>query len=425
MSKMVYTSVREVGDGRDQAKRSRRVKKPTAATSAADLRFSLSEGGIGKNLTLLLVFMSALLLAGCSSSGEQQTPPAVDPAELEAFADTFFPAKMEELHIPGVAFIFVENGEVVFAKGYGYADLYKRIPMSADTTVMRIGSVSKVFVATAVMQLVEQGKLDLDADINQYLTTFQMEDSFDEPVTLAQLLTHTAGFEDPPYVSNTDPALVRPLGPYLAESMPARNDPPGATFRYSSHGFALAAYVVEEVSGQPFDQYVAEHIMRPLGMTRSGYLLSPPLPEGLAVGYSYQYETQIPQPVDYDSDYPGASIVSTAADMARFMLAHLQDGCYEGACILQPETAAEMHRSRADTPYEGQRVTYGFTEGIENGQRLLGHSGAIRGFGSIMDLLPEHNMGYFFSFNEECYQTSACDLIPAFREQFLERFISQ
>ncbi len=374
-------------------------------------------------LALLLTF--ALLLTSCGSEAEQGTTPIVDPEELEAFADSFFAAQMEELRIPGVAFIFVEGGEVVLAKGYGYSDLEKRTPMSADTTVMRIGSISKVFVATAVMQLVEQGTLDLDADINQYLTTFQIEDAFDEPVTLAQLLTHTAGFEDPPYVSNTDPALVEPLGPYLAKTMSARTDAPGETFRYSNHGFALAAYVVEEVSGQPFDQYVAEHIMRPLGMAQTGYLLSPPLPEGLAVGYAYQEGTQVPQPVDYDNDYPGGSIVSTAADMARFMRAHLQDGCYQDVCILQPETEAEMQRRQVDTPYEGQAVTYGFTEGTQDGQRLLGHSGAIRGFGSIMDLLPEHDMGYFFSFNEECYATSACGIISAFREQFLERFLSE
>jgi CubicO group peptidase (beta-lactamase class C family) len=383
------------------------VKERGAVGSATRRRLPSSGRPLRWNPASALLLTFALLPTSCGSAAEQGTPPIVDPAELEAFADSFFAAKMEELRIPGVAFIFVEGGEVVLAKGYGYADLEKRTPMSADTTVMRIGSVSKVFVATAAMQLVEQGRLDLDADINQYLTTF-----------------HTAGFEDPPYVSNTDPALARPLGPYLAETMSARTDAPGATYRYSNHGFALAAYVVEEVSGQPFDQYVAEHIMRPLGMAKSGYLLSPPLPEGLAMGYSYQDGAQVPQPVDYDSDYPGGSIVSTGADMARFMLAHLQDGCYQGACILRPETEAEMHRSRAETPYEGQRVTYGFTEGTKDGQRLLGHSGAIRGFGSIMDLLPEHNMGYFFSFNEECYATSACDIIPAFREQFLERFLS-
>jgi CubicO group peptidase (beta-lactamase class C family) len=115
-------------------------------------------------------------------------------------------------------------------------------------------------------------------------------------------------------------------------------------------------------------------------------------------------------------------MVSTATDMARFMLAHLQDGCVEGACILQPDTLAEMQRRQADTPYEGQAVTYGFTEAHKEGQRLIGHTGAIRGFGSSLDLLPAHGVGYFMSFNEECYMTEACKIISRFREAFVKRF---
>jgi CubicO group peptidase (beta-lactamase class C family) len=375
---------------------------------------------IKATVTLLLVL--GLLLAACGPAEQATGPVVIDRGELEAFADRFFPAQMKKLHIPGVSFILVQNGKIVLAKGYGDADLETESPISPDTTVMRIGSISKLFVATAVMQLVEQGKLDLDTDINQYLAAFQLEDTFDEPVTLAHLLTHTAGFEDPPYESHTDPALVEPLGAYLAESMPPRTDPPGETHRYSNHGYALAAYVVEQVSGLPFDQYVSDQILQPLGMSQSGYLLGPPLLDNMAVGYFYEDRTQVPQPVDYDNDYPGGSLVSTAADMAKFMLAHLNEGCREKGCILQPSTLAEMHRQQAQTPYEGQAVTYGFVEAHQDGQRLLGHSGAIRGFGNSLNLLPEHSLGYFFSFNEECYQTSACEIISAFREQFLKRF---
>jgi CubicO group peptidase (beta-lactamase class C family) len=370
--------------------------------------------------TLLLVL--GLLLAACGPAEQVTGPVTLDREELEAFADRFFPAQMTKLKIPGVSFVLVQDGEILLAKGYGEADLETETPISADTTVMRIGSISKLFVATAVMQLVEEGKVELDADINQYLTAFQLEDGFSEPVTLAQLLTHTAGYEDPPYESYTDPGAVQRLGAYLAESMPLRSDPPGTVQRYSNHGYALAAYVVEEVSGQPFDQYVLEQILKPLGMSSSGYLLGPPLPDEMATGYFYEKRTQVPQPMDYDNDYPGGSMVSTAADMARFMLAHLEGGCYEGACILQPDTLAEMHRQQAQTPYEGQAVTYGFVEARQEGQQLLGHSGAIRGFGASLNLLPEHNLGYFFSFNEECYLTSACEIVPEFRKQFLERF---
>jgi len=149
-----------------------------------------------------------------------------------------------------------------------------------------------------------------------------------------------------------------------------------------------------------------------------------PLPEKLATGYFYQDGVQVPQPVDYVKDYPSGSIVSTAEDMSHFMLAHLQDGCYQGSCVLQASTVAEMHQRRAKTPYEGQSVALGFVEGLQGGQRLLGHSGAISGFGSILDLLPAHDLGYLFSFNEECWQTSACEIISAFGTQLLERFFS-
>jgi hypothetical protein len=115
-------------------------------------------------------------------------------------------------------------------------------------------------------------------------------------------------------------------------------------------------------------------------------------------------------------------MVSTASDMAKFMMAHLGEGCYREVCILQAATIAEMHRRRTSTPYESQAMTYGFIEGLLNGQRLIGHSGAIRGFGSILDMLTEHDCGYFFSFNLECLDSSACQIIPGFRQRFLDRF---
>jgi CubicO group peptidase (beta-lactamase class C family) len=370
----------------------------------------------------VVMLSMVLLLLACQPAQETAEPVVIDPVELQTFADAFFAEQLENLNIPGLVFVFVQGGEVVYAQGYGYADLEREIPMDADASVVRIGSISKPFVATAVMQLVEQGKLDLHTDVDRYLKTFALEDTYSEPVTLAHLLTHRAGFEDPPYTSNTDPELVEPLGPYLAAKMPPRSHPPGKEHIYSNYGYALAALIVEEVSGMPFDQYVKKNIFQPLDMDRSHYLLTPPLPEGMATGYAYRDGVQVPQPMDYDDDYPGGSIVSTAEEMAHFILAHLQDGCYEGACILQAETLAEMQQQQAKTPYEGQHVTYGFVEGTFDEVRLLGHSGAIRGFGSSLDLLPEHDMGYFFSFNEECYETSACKIVPGFRAQFLERF---
>ena len=387
---------------------------------------SKSDQALGISRTLLYCMIAASLI-GCATQGNVTSVPtsdervAIDPGELEAFADSFFPEQMNELHTPGLALVVVQDGVVLLAKGYGSANLEEDIPFDIDETVVRIASISKLFVATAVMQLVEQGKLDLHADVNGYLgdSAFQVDDSYPEPVTLAHLLTHTSGYGESAE-SSADPATIPPLDEYLAEHMPPRLAPPGESWRYSGHGNAVAALVVEEVSGLPFDQYVSQNILQPLDMDQSRYLLSPPLPDKLAVGYVYRDGGYTPQPIEYYGDYPGASLVSTAADMAKFMIAHLQEGCYQDTCILQPTTIAEMHQRQAATPYGGH--TYGFTEGIKNGQRLIGHSGAIYGFGNILDLLPEHDLGYFFSFNLECMDSSACDIIPTFRQQFLDRF---
>ena len=371
-----------------------------------------------------IILLVSFLLSACQPVRTRTEPVVIDRNELQNFADAFFTEQLQALHIPGVVVIFVQKGEVIFAKGYGYANLEQATPLDPDSSIVRIGSISKPFVATAVMQLVEQGKLDLHADVNQYLTAFQLKDNFPEPVTLAQLLTHTSGFEDPPYVSNTDPQQVQPLREYLAAALLARTHRPGEVYSYSSCGYDLAALIVEEVSGVPFDQYVAQNIFKPLGMTHSRYVQSPPLPENMATGYFYQGSVQIPQPVDYDSGYPSGSIVSTADDMGRFLLAQLQQGCYDNVCILKPETIAQMHQPQAATPYQGQNATFGFVERDSDEVRLIGHSGAIRGFGSILHFFPEHDLGFFFAFNEECLQTSACDIIPAFRTQFLARFLN-
>ena len=378
-----------------------------------------------RNQKGVVILAIALLLSACQAYRKPVEPVVIDPVELRVFADTFFAAQMETLHIPGLTFIFVQGGRVVYAKGYGYANLENASPINTDTSLMRIGSVSKPFVATAVMQLVEQGKLDLDSDINQYLRGFQLESTRGEAVTLAHLLTHRGGFVDPAYAAHTDPQQVQPLGAFLAANMPPLTNAPGEVFSYSNYGYALAGLIVENVSGIPFDQYVADHIFSPLGMTRSHYLLAPALPGEMVSGYWYRDGAYIPQPMDYDDDYPGGSIVSTAEEMSHFILAQLGDGCYQGACILKASTLAEMQQRQGETPYEGQHVTFGFVEGILDGQRLLGHSGACRGFGSSLDMLPEHNAGYFFSFNAECSETSACQMVTEFREQFLERFLQE
>jgi CubicO group peptidase (beta-lactamase class C family) len=333
------------------------------------------------------------------SAPDQQGP--TDPQELEAFLDAFFAEQMEAVHIPGAVFILVKDGETFFTKGYGLADLESQRPVIPDETLFRVGSISKLFTATAIMQLVEQGRLNLDQDVNNYLDDFQLPDDYPNPVTVANLLTHTGGFDE--RLTGTgvrNPSELTPLGQYLADNMPPRVMPPDDTISYSNHGYALAGYLVEEISGMSFDQYIEENVLRPLDMNHSGFRqpLRPDLASDLAVGYVYTTDYQV-MPVEYLNIAPAGSLYATATDMAHFMMAHLQNGRYEDTRILEAETAQEMHQQQFTHHPQLAGWTYGFHEHIENGQRAIAHGGDVTGFSSLLFLLPEQNLGFFVSFN--------------------------
>src|SRR5215216_6575705 len=217
----------------------------------------------------------------------QQQGPA-DPAELEAFLDEELGREMDQHHIAGAAVSVVKDGELFFAKGYGAADLENGIPVDPEQTTFRIGSVTKLFTWTAVMQLAEQGKPDLDEDINTYLD-FRIPDTYPQPITLKHLLTHTAGFETRYFeVAALDADDQLPTREWLVSHMPARVRPSGEYAAYSNYGTSLAGYIVARVSGEPYDQYIQEHILNPLGMVHS--TAQSPIPPNLrahsSVGYT-------------------------------------------------------------------------------------------------------------------------------------------
>src|SRR5215216_2716148 len=203
-----------------------------------------------------------------STAPSQQQGPT-DPAEMKVFLDKELGREMEKHHIAGAAVSVVKDGKVFFAKGYGSADLENGIPVDPEQTSFRIGSVTKLFTWTAVMQLAEQGKPDLDEDINTYLD-FRIPDTYPQPITLKHLLTHTAGFETRYFeVAALDADDQLPTREWLVSHMPARVRPSGEYAAYSNYGTSLAGYIVARVSGEPYDQYIQEHILNPLGMVHS------------------------------------------------------------------------------------------------------------------------------------------------------------
>jgi CubicO group peptidase (beta-lactamase class C family) len=330
--------------------------------------------------------------------------------EMEAFVDGFMDSQMKSGPVAGAVVVVVKDGQVFFQKGYGYEDTQKRVPVDPAQTLFRPGSVSKLFTWTAVMQLVEQGKIDLDADVNTYLKDFKVDATFPGPVTMRNLLTHTAGFEDGGvgYLFASKIEDVLPLSEWLAAHQPERVRPAttdfsdGTNASYSNWGTALAGYIVELVSGQPFDDYIAEHIFKPLGMERSTF--GEPLPETLAPrmsgGYTFEAGAFKEQGFEFiHSIGPAGALTATGADMARFMLAHLQNGTLGDGQILKPETAQLMH-SRVMSPdpaLNGHAL--GFYETYINGHRIIGHGGDTQYFHSVLSLMPATGIGLFASVN--------------------------
>ncbi|MDQ3712727.1 MAG: beta-lactamase family protein [Acidobacteriota bacterium] len=319
-------------------------------------------------------------------------------ADVEAFFDGIVPLQLAREDIAGATVIIVKDGKVFFSRGYGYSDVEKKKPVLPGETLFRPGSVSKLFTWTAVMQLVEQGKLDLDRDVNDYLD-FKIPDAFGQPITLKNIMTHTPGFEEQIKDLFTTNSENLKLGEYLKTHIPARIYPPGTVPAYSNYATALAGYIVERVSGRPFNEYIEENIFKPLGMTHSTFVQ--PLPPALAPNMSngYQLASDEPQPFEVVNAFPAGSLSSTSEDMARFMLAHLQEGQLGDVRILRPETARLMHSRLFALDPAANAMAYGFYEESRNGHRIIGHAGDTVYFHSDLHLIPDAGVGFFISYN--------------------------
>jgi CubicO group peptidase (beta-lactamase class C family) len=346
----------------------------------------------------------------------------IDPEDLEAFFDAFVTEGLSSYRLPGVSLAVVAGGETIFAKGYGYADIEQGLPVDPERTLFDVGSVAKLFTATAVMQLVEEGRLDPHADVNRYLTRFQVPATFPEPVTAAHLLTHTGGFDEWDIgAAVRTPEEVLPVCEYLAQRLPPRVRPPGELIAYSNHGTALAGCLVEEISGVPFATYIDTRIFAPLGMARSTFAWPSELMADMAVGYRHENDTLQPMDIYYRHFGPAGELKTTAMDMTRFMLAHLQEGAAGNGRILEPETARHMHSQQFTHHPLLTGITYGFFEERFNGHRALVHGGDTNPiFASLLVLLPEENVGLFIAHNTADYAFRET-LVGAFMDRYFPR----
>jgi CubicO group peptidase (beta-lactamase class C family) len=343
-------------------------------------------------------------------------------ADLEAWLDGAVPIALQRGDLAGAVVAVVKNGEVLLTKGYGYGDVAAKKPMDAHRTLVRPGSTSKLFTWTAVMQLYEQGKLDLDRDINAYLD-FRIDNPFDTPITLEHLMTHRGGFEEGiKSILMTDVARFMTLEQYLKTHQRPIIHRPGEVPAYSNYGTALAGYIVQRVSGEPFEQYIERHIFGPLQMHRSTF--RQPLPEALQADMSHGYVQASAPPRAFEllTTGPAGALSTTAADMTSFMIAHLQAGHLREASILQPQTARLMHSTLSPQVADFATMAYGFFERQQNGRHIVGHDGDTVVFHTDMYLLLDESVGYFLSFNSRGAEDSNYETREAIFNGFMDRY---
>ena len=360
--------------------------------------------GAGRRVKSALANLALMALAhavcACGAPPEDENRRA-ERAELEQLVDSLVSRRMAEEEIPGAAFVLVQDGQVLLKKGYGYSNTATGQVVDPDSTIFRIGSITKTFTATAVMQLVEQGRIDLHADVNSYLRRVQVPTTFDEPVTPHHLLSHTAGFDEIRrgrlVFSESD---VIPLADFLQDRL-VRIRPPGRIPAYSTYGIALAGVLVEDVSGQGLESYLERRVWRALGMDRTSIKIPPAHERHRAVGYELVDGVNQPQAWEWYHTFPASDISSTPADMAKYMLAHLGSGAGEEHPLLGAQARLAMQTRQATGHPRINGFGYGFHENSWRGQRTVEHGGDMRGFSSLMVLLPEHDVGFFVVHHHE------------------------
>jgi CubicO group peptidase (beta-lactamase class C family) len=350
------------------------------------------------------------------TAGDQGRPITAD--DVNAWLDGLMPYALGKGDVPGAVVVVVKDGRILAERGFGLANRAKGRPVDPRSTLFRPGSISKLFTWTAVMQQVEQGKLNLDADVNRYLD-FNIPPYEGKPVTLRNIMTHTAGFEEQvKSLIVVDQKQFVPYEKLLKRWVPNRIYAPGAVPAYSNYATSLAGYMVQRVSGEPFDQYIERHIFAPLGMTRSTF--RQPLPTNMRPMVAEGYVPGRDEPFGFElvSSAPAGALSSTGDDMARFMIAHLQNG----AGLLKPQTAQLMH-SPANRSVPGLHgMALGFYEADINGRRAIAHAGDTSAFHSDMTLFPDEGVGLYISMNGPGKDAAAYTIRGTLLHGFADRY---
>ncbi len=349
---------------------------------------------------VVLVLLSAFLGSSFLFS-QTKDYPELNREEVAAFLDSLIIPAVEENRVPGVGITIVKGDSIFFSKGYGYADIENQIPVDPNKTLFRTASICKTVTASVVLIARDNGLVDMNTDVNQYLTTFKVPEKFGKPITLKNLLTHTPGFDDV-YIGKSARTKEEglPLGEFLKENLPERVMPPGEIYSYSNLGNALAAYVVQQVSGEDFEKYAVDNLFVPLKMNTTSYTLQNFQKDNLYKGYYYEDGRFVEFPFDYLNDYPAGQMLSPVNEFAHFMIMHLNSGRYGGLQVMDSSTVEEMHKVQfTQSPLLQGGTGYAFGISELNGLKNIAHGGGYIGISTLMFMFPEIKLGIYVAVN--------------------------
>lgn len=339
---------------------------------------------------------------------------------IETFVDQHMADAVANGDVVGATAAAIHGDETVFMNGYGKTRVNGGDSVDADTQ-FRLGSVSKPVIWTAAMQLIESGRIDPDEDVRTYLNSVSIADTYNTPITMSHLATHTAGFESRNqgmWVS--DPDDIRPLATVLDEEQPARVRPPGEITSYSNYGAALAGQVIANVASQPLAAYLDEHIFEPLGMSSATF--EQPPPSGSVTGYTAALGTPTEAPGLSLELWPAGSLTASADDMSRFMRGHVADGNVDGERLLSVDGIHRMQDQWFTNHPAVDGVGFGWIENTHGDVRTLWHNGAILGsFYSHLLLIPEEDIGLFLAYNTDAGASAANGLIDDFSTSHIQQ----
>lgn len=368
-----------------------------------------------KNILLILffsvIFCSYSSVSVLAISNEAE----INCENIQCFMDDFFKENMDKYNVPGATVVVVKDGKEIFKKGYGYSNLDEKQVVNPDETLFPAASVSKLFTATAIMKLAEDGKIDLNENIEKYIAPYKVENKFEEKVTCANLLTHSSGVDEASEIAgNTrDKNSIKSQEYYFDKHEIIVNREPNTVSRYSNQGYNVLGYIVEKVSGMSYEQYIKEKILEPLKMNNSLVRLDN---NNTAKGYEMSDDSYEVSPMPYQYTSGSAGIISTAKDMENFMLAHLNNGEFNGNRILKEETSKLMQSKQFANNEVFAGMGYGFIRSNRNGQEIIKHEGALPSYTTTMFLLPKQNLGIYVA-------TNSLNPVPFnIEEEFLNKF---